>query len=167
MRKISLMMLVLLLTMGVKAQDEKFKALFMYNFTKYLEWPQAKQAGDFTIGVIGNSPIVGELNAIAARKSVGAQKIVVKEISASDDVSKLHIVFVPEKNSDDAAQIASKTKSKGVLLITDKNGLGQSTSGINFIKKDGKQSFEINNKHINEGGLKAAAQLALLGVAID
>ena len=141
MRKVPLLLLGLLLCTGLKAQDEKFKALFMYNFTKYIEWPQAKQSGDFVIGVIGNSAIVGELETIAQKKTVGAQTIKVKQISSADDVSKLHIVYVTEDKSGEAAALAGKVKGKGVVLITDKPGLAKSTSGINYIKKDGKPNF--------------------------
>lgn len=155
------------LSITAKAQDEKFKALFMYNFTKYIEWPQNKQSGDFVIGVIGSPAIVGELNAIAQRKTVGSQAIKIKEISASDEVTKMHIVYVAESKSADAADIAGKVKGKGVVLITDKPGLAQSTSGINYIKKDGKQSFEVNQNHLNEFGVKVSSQLMALGVAVN
>ena len=64
MRKSTFLILVLVAAcLTAKAQDEKFKALFMYNFTKYIEWPQSKQTGDFVIGVVGGSPIIDELNA--------------------------------------------------------------------------------------------------------
>ena len=52
------------------------------------------------IGVIGNPAIAGELNAIADRKSVGSQAIKVKEINSSDEMGKMHIVYVAEGKSD-------------------------------------------------------------------
>ena len=168
MKKSALIMLGLFaLCFSSKAQDEKFKALFMYNFTKYIEWPQSKQSGDFVIGVIGSPAIVGELNAIAQRKTVGSQAIKIKEISSSDEMAKMHIVYVAEGKSDDAAAIAGKIKGKGVVLITDKPGFAQSTSGINYIKKDGKQSFEVNQKHLTDEGVKVSAQLMALGVEVN
>ena len=168
MRKSTFFILVLVaICSTAKAQDEKFKALFMYNFTKYIEWPQSKQSGDFVIGVIGSPAIVGELNAIAQRKTVGSQAIKIKEISSSDEMAKLHIVYVAESKSADAVDIAGKVKGKGVVLITDKPGLAQSTSGINYIKKDGKQSFEVNQNHLNEFGVKVSSQLMALGIAVN
>ena len=167
MRKSTLLIVLVALCITAKAQDEKFKALFMYNFTKYIEWPQNKQSGDFVIGVIGSPAIAGELNAIAQRKTVGSQAIKIKEISSSDEMAKMHIVYVAEGKSDDAAAIAGKIKGKGVVLITDKQGFAQSTSGINYVKKDGKQSFEINQKHLENSGVKVSSQLMALGVAVN
>ncbi len=158
---------LVLICSTTKAQDEKFKALFMYNFTKYIEWPQVKQSGDFVIGVIGSSAIVTELNAIAQRKTVGSQAIKVKEVNVADELSKLHIVYVAESQTDKAVSIAEKIKGKGVLLITDKPGMAKSNSGINYIKKDGKQLFEVSSKHLTEEGVKASNQLMVLGVQID
>ena len=105
----------LMLSTAARAQDEKFKALFMYNFTKYIEWPQAKQSGDFVIGVIGNSAIVGELETIAQKKTVGAQAIKVKQVSSAEDLTKMHIVYVTEDKSGEAAGIAAAWGlSKGI-----------------------------------------------------
>lgn len=168
MKKSALVILGLFaVVLSAKAQDEKFKALFMYNFTKYIEWPQNKQSGDFVIGVVGDSPIIEELNAIAQRKTVGSQTIKVKQISASDEVTKMHIVYVPEGKSDNAESLAGKVKGKGVVLITDKPGFAQSISGINYIKQDGKPKFEVSNKHLAEEGVKVSAQLLSLGIGVD
>ena len=168
MKKSALIILGLLaISVAGKAQDEKFKALFMYNFTKYIEWPQNKQSGDFVIGVVGGSPIIEELNAIAQRKTVGSQTIKVKQISATDDVTKMHIVYVPEGKSGDAEALAGKVKGKGVVLITDKPGYAQSIAGINYIKQDGKPKFEVSNKHLAEEGVKVSAQLLTLGIGVD
>lgn len=167
MRKISFLLFGLLLCIGAKAQDEKFKALFMYNFTKYIEYPASKQAGNFVIAVIGDSPIIGELQTIAERKTVGQQKIEVKKISASDDVTKCHIVFVPDSKSSDAATIAGKLTGKGVVLITDKPGLGKSVAGINYVSNAGKQSFEVNQSHLKEHGVNVASTLLTLGKVVE
>ena len=167
MRRISLLLLGLLLCIGAKAQDEKFKALFMYNFTKYIEYPASKQAGSFVIAVVGDSPIIGELQTIAEKKTVGPQKIEVKKISASDDVTKCHIVFVPEGQSASAADIAGKIVGKGVVLITDKPGLGKTTSGINYVSSGGKQSFEVNQNRLKEHGVNVASALITLGKAVE
>lgn len=167
MKKNALAIVVLLCFCSVtKAQDEKFKALFMYNFTRYIEWPQVKQSGDFVIGVVGKSAMTDELNAIAQRKTVGSQTIKVVEVSSSDELSKFHIVYIPESKSDQAASIASKIKGKGVVLITDKPGMA-SKAGINYVKKDGKPSFEICKRLLTEEGVNASPQLLALGTAVD
>jgi hypothetical protein len=56
-------------TCSLKAQDEKFKAIFIYNFTKYINWPASE--GDFVINVLGDEAITREMGEIATKKTVG------------------------------------------------------------------------------------------------
>ena len=168
MRKSTFFILVLVAICSVaKAQDEKFKALFMYNFTKYIEWPQAKQSGNFVIGVCGNASIVPELQEIANKKTVGSQKIEIKEIAASDDPSKLHILYVTADKTEAIDGFINKVKGKGVVIITDKPGLAEAKSGINYIKDGGRLKYEVSHKHLSEEGVKVSSQLAQLGNSVD
>ena len=169
MKKICLIVfgLVFVIHNVANAQDDKFKALFLYNFTKYMEWPEVKKTGDFKIGVLGSSSITNELKNFTAKKMVGSQKIVVEEILAIEDCPKYNIVFVPTRVSARTAEITKMVANKGVLVVTDKQGMAAAASGINFIKLDGQQTFEISVKHIHEQGVTAAKSLLSLGVTVD
>lgn len=169
MKKICLIVFGLLFVIHnvANAQDDKFKALFIYNFTKYMEWPEAKRSGDFKIGVLGGSPITNELKSFTAKKTVGTQKIVVEEIMAIADCPKYHIVFVPTKASANLEEITKNVANKGVLVVSDKQGMAAEYSGINFVKNDGQQTFEISLKHIHEEGLNAGKSLMSLGISVD
>lgn len=159
--------MVFLIVPHSHAQDEKFKALFMYNFTKYLEWPSNKQSGDFVIGVYGNSPIIGELNIIAQKRKVGAQQIAVKRVTDVSEFKDCNIIYVPENKSVKVAEITEQCSEKGVVLITDKPGLANTHSGINYVKVDGKQNFEINKRILESQGIKVNSVLLSLGIVIE
>jgi hypothetical protein len=159
--------LIILLIPQLKSQDEKFKALFMYNFTKYLEWPSSRNNGDFIIGVYGTSPIFNDLRIIAEKRKVGTQQIVVKKLSQLSDLAECHIVYVPENRSGKIDEISNNCKGKGIVLISNKPGLAKSHSGINYVKIDGKQNFEINKKHIETEGIKINSALLSLGILVE
>lgn len=168
MRKIIFVLFGLLLLHNVtSAQDDKFKALFVYNFTKHVEWPKEKQIGDFLIGVIGDSPIIEELKIFTAKRTVGAQQIKVDRLVSSDDYSKCNIIVIPTRASSQIEDVVTKVKGKGVLVVSDKEGLANSYSGINFIKVDGQQNFEISQSHMAVQGVKASKNLLTLGIPID
>ncbi|MBN1597586.1 MAG: YfiR family protein [Bacteroidales bacterium] len=151
----------------VQAQEAKFKALFMYNFTKYLEWPSTKQSGDFVIGIYGSSPIIDELGIIAQKKRVGAQPIIVKQISSSSEFNKCNILFLPENRSSKLNEVVSITGKSGTVIITDKEGLAKQGAGLNYININGKQSFEINRKNLEEQGVKINSVLLSLGNVVE
>ena len=117
--------------------------------------------------MLGSSPITNELKAFKAKKTVGEQKIVVEEIMAIADCPKYHIVFVPTKASSNVAEVTKNVAGRGVLVVTDKQRLAASYSGVNFVKADGQQSFEISVKHIQEQGVSAGKSLLSLGIKVD
>ena len=167
-RNIYLLLAVIFFTaLRANGQDEKFKALFMYNFTKYLEWPPDKKSGDFVIGVYGNSPIITELNIIAQKRKVGAQSIVVKKVATVTEFSGCNILYIPEYKSGKIDEIATQCKGGGTALITDKPGLAKTVAGINYVKVDGKQNFEINRKNLEAQGVKVNSALLNLGINVQ
>ncbi len=149
------------------SQDAKFKALFMYNFTKYLEWPAEKKHGDFIIGIYGSSSITPELRIIAGKKKVGSQTIVVKEFDSPSAITSCHILFVPENRSSKIDDIKIACCGRGTILITDKPGMAETVSGLNYIKIDGKQSFEINKVNLEKQGIKVNSILLSLGIIVE
>jgi len=149
------------------SQDAKFKALFMYNFTKYLEWPAEKQKGDFVIGIYGTSPITQELRIIAGKKKVGIQNIVIKEYSTPAGLSGCHIIFIPENRSARIDEIRNSCTGTGTVLITEKAGLAKTVSGLNYVSIDGKQSFEINKTNLEKQGVKVNSVLLSLGIVVQ
>ena len=44
--------------------EDKLKAVFIYNFTKYIQWANNDTSGTFKIGVIGDSEIIIPLKKI-------------------------------------------------------------------------------------------------------
>jgi len=144
-----------------KAQDEKFKALFIYNFTKLIDWPEDYKSGDFVITVFGDSPMVAELEQIAQKKTVINQKIAVTKAAGTADIGKCHMVYISPAKSGEIPGIISHLNGKPTIILSDLPG--SATADINFIK-DGDIKFEIFKKNIEKAGLKVSSDLYSLGI---
>ena len=156
----------LIIPTAIKAQvNYKIHSLFVYKFTQYIEWPAGSNSGDFTIGVVGSSPIMAELEQIASSRKVGSQAIVVKKISANDAV-KCQMVFVTESSNGQLSDILSKVKGKPILLVSETDGAGKKGAGINFIIVDDKMKFELNKNAITDQGLKVSGDLLKLAILL-
>ena len=149
------------------AQDYSFHPVYIYNFTKYIQWPSEKQTGDFVIGVYGKSPIFEKLKSMATNRTVGAQKIVVKEFASIEDMQNCHIIFIPVGKSSSFPDVSSKVNSKPVLVITEKSGLSKQGSGINFVVIEGKLKYELNKASIDKSGLKVSTDLIKLAILVN
>jgi hypothetical protein len=142
----------------------KIHSLFVYKFTQYIEWPS--KTGDFVIGVVGNSPIQAELEAIAATKKVDTRSIVVKKMSASSDLSACHMVFVSEGQSNNLTAILAKLQGKPILVVSETSGGAKKGAGINFVIVDDKMKFELNKGAVEKQGLKVSGDLTKLAIVV-
>lgn len=169
MKKFTKIIMFLSLTffgLQATAQDYKYHPSYIYNFTKYIQWPSSYQSGDFIIAVLGESPIIEELERMAANKSVGAQKFVIKKYSSVADIDKCHMLFIPVSKSRDLSEALAAVGSQSTLVLTEKAGMASEGSGINFVLKEGRWKFELNKSATDKSSLKVSSELAKLAILI-
>ncbi len=157
---------------GLSAQVPKVKlqSVFIYNFTKYIDWPDSYKAGNFVIGVLGSSPLTNELKTkIAARKKVGNQRIVVKQFNSIGSISKCHILFIPEQKSKGELilkKVNAKLAKSSTLVITEQAGMVYKGAAINFVVQNRKVGFELNLKTTAQHRLKVNSTLQKLATRV-
>lgn len=151
-----------------QAQKEKYQSLFIYNFTKYIEWPNSYNSGKFVIGVIGDTEISESIMAMAKSKKKTGNGFVmeVKNFSSVDQIEDCNILFVSEENVGSLQKICDRTISKPMLIVTDTPGMANQCSIINFVEKDGKIKFELNESNALSRGLIISGSLASLAIII-
>ncbi|MFL5764274.1 MAG: YfiR family protein [Bacteroidia bacterium] len=152
------------------AQEINYKAysVYVYNFIKYIEWPpEEAKSGEFIIAVVGESPVIAELKALAASKKANGQTIVIKQYANVADVDKCQILYISSGKSSMLKGAIEKTKNMSSLLIAEREGLAKKGAGINFVTlEDETLKFEVNKKAIEAHNLKIPKVLVNLGLIV-
>jgi hypothetical protein len=146
--------------------DYRIQANIIYRFTKYIDWPANKKAGDFIIGIVGDSPLYDELKSLSANKTAGNRKIVVIKMSPTASSYNCNILFITEEESSGLKRIAVLTAEAAILIISESDGLARKGSCINFVTVDERLKLEINKENIEQRNLKIASELLELGTII-
>jgi hypothetical protein len=141
-------------------------SMMVYNFIKYVQWPDHSESGEFVIGIVGNAEVFGTLNAWYGGKPRGGKTYIIKKFNSAAEVSNCHVVFIDKSKSGEFDAVNNKVKGKGTLVITDKAGLGEKGSGINFKSIDNKLKFELNQRALEASNLKVAGTLASMAILI-
>src|SRR5882762_10815959 len=96
MKRILLLYAFVLCTLAASGQQQNYQThtLFMYSFTRFIQWPPEESQGDFEIVVLGESPILSELKVMAERKRAGSRAIHVSKIGSMAEYKKSHILYV-------------------------------------------------------------------------
>ena len=146
--------------------NAKIKAVFLYNFTKYIEWPKEQRQGNFVFGIVGDSPLYTELSNMAKTKQAAGRAIEVKRFNSIGDITPCHILYIPAKESSKWDAVSGKVTSKNTLLVTEQPGLAKKGAAINFVIKDNRQKFELNLSNAQKHGLKVSSSLEALAILV-
>ncbi|MEI8136302.1 MAG: YfiR family protein [Bacteroidota bacterium] len=148
--------------------NSKFKAVFLYNFTRYFEWSDKKKVGNFVIYVVGkNENLISELKTLASKKKVGNQDIEIKNSFVFDPSISSQIIFLLSDVSKSIAEVTSKSKAKSTLVVAETPNACKTGSSINFVVVENKLKFEYNKSNAIKSGLKTNDDIRALAINIE
>jgi hypothetical protein len=91
------------------------KALFIYNFTKHIEWPKGKINGKFMIGILGNSPVYDKLIGILKDRKIKDLPVEIKKVAGNEQVEACDILFIAKTEKLKATALRTLMKR---LIVT-------------------------------------------------
>jgi hypothetical protein len=149
--------------------ETQIKAAFIYNFTKFIEWPEESFPGKgkpIVIGILGETPLTAELGVIVTDRKVNGRPIVVKSVRTAEDLAPLQVLFVSA--ADDAAfgELAPAIAGNALLTVGESPGFAAANGAIVFVRLDGKLRFEINLPAAEQAGLKISGELQKLAATV-
>jgi len=146
--------------------EYQLKAVFLYNFAKFVEWPKEAFAGPatpFTIGVLGQNPFGDELNRTVSNKTLDGHPFAIKYLRTFSEVSTCHILFICSSERKRVADVLKAASAGNVLTVAETDRFLQAGGMIRFVMEQNKVRFEINDEAAKNGGLRISSKL--LGVA--
>lgn len=162
---------VLLLSQQVIADDAnveyKVKAGYLYNFTKFITWPEDRYE-TFNLCIVGEDPFGTLIDPIEQRTAFG-RPIKLFRTNSLNKKQHCHILFLN-------GSIKDKLLIKGMLVIDDTHtsltvgeseGFAAQGGMISFVNRLGKIKLQINLKALQQSGLKISAKLLEVAELID
>lgn len=161
--KIILLLLFSLAVLKVDAQEEKYITLYIYNFTKYIEWPDEYKGDDFVIDILGHKSVYERLKPMLEEKQRGSQNFVVNNPTQVSEINEdCHILFVGHWQSKKIQEALNKVGDNGTLVVTEKGGMLEQGSAINLVVKNQEIAFELKKSNLTKYNLSYSNDLTSL-----
>ena len=158
------------LTSVLSAQDSDYiqdvKAVFIYNFTKYIHWAESSESSTFNIAIIGEDQIIDPLRQIAEKRQVNQKNIRILSIENPEDIENCQIIFIPESQQTHLNEIITRTENKNTLIVSEIRDSLSSGVMINFLISQETIKFEINLQAMKKARLEPGSELLKLAVRI-
>lgn len=169
-------------------QEQKIKAAFMFNFLKFIEWPESEVSGKddvITIGLVCDKNMFVVLESMIGKKVKG-KKIVVERFESyrrfavkdgsdrrqayadrySNKLDRCKMLYICASEGDYFEDILSIVGDRSMVTVGDADGFAAKGGTIGFIKRDKKLCFEINVKSAKKARVRISSKLLSLAKRI-
>jgi YfiR/HmsC-like len=150
--------------------EYQVKALYLYNFTKYVDWPTNAFAASNTpiiIGLYGESKLGEALTSVVAGKTIGGRTIAIRVIESMDDSVPCHILFISDAESPRMRQILARIGALPILTVGEDAAFAQNGGIINFVLKNGYVRLEIDLPAARKAGLTLSSRLLAVADVVE
>ena len=175
MRQIVLLIVLALLLSGAPpgfaadaTSEYRVKAAYLYNFAKFIQWPESAFSGPqapLTIGVLGRNLFNGELTQLASRQ-IQNRSIEIKQFSSIAEVENCQLLYLNSSGSE-LQRTLQALRKKPIVTVGDAEDFTENGGVIKFVTKRDRLRFVINLGVAQATDIKLAAQLLALAAEVQ
>jgi len=145
--------------------EYQVKAAFLYNFAKFVEWPENTPGMPFCIGILGPDPFGSVIDQTLAGKTLDGRRVVIRRFERPEEAFGCEIVFVASA-SRSPAPLLERFQNKAVLTVGDEPAFCQSGGIIGFQLAGQRVRFAVNLEAAQRAQLKVSSKLLSLATKI-
>jgi hypothetical protein len=148
----------------VANQEASLKAVFLFNFTKYVTWPSQgigeRSPAEIRVCVTSNDPFFGLLRAAVQGEDIDGKPLEAVALDGLDEARNCQILYVGDPNSADGKAWLNAVRGRQVLTVAD--GALTDETVIAFVREENRVRFDINRAAAARHGLNVSSKLLRL-----
>ena len=137
-----------------RVSDREVKAVFLFNFAQFVEWPQAafeNPQSPIVIGVLGEDPFSRTLDDVVKGETVRNRQLIVTRYRRVEDIMTCHILFVSASETQRYEPILASLRGRPTLTVGETEGFATRGGMVRFVSERNRVGL-----HVNVGAAKAA-----------
>jgi hypothetical protein len=145
--------------------EYQLKAVFLFNFAKFVEWPPQAFGGahdPFTICIAGANPFGSSLDDEAGGKTVANRPISIRLVSNPQEAQKCQILFFPASERKRERGILEALQGSSVLTVGDADDFTAHGGIVEFRLIDARIHIEIVPEAAERAHLRISSKLLSL-----
>ena len=142
--------------------EYQLKAVFLFNFAQFVDWPQEsfpEAQMPLVIGVLGEDPFGTYLDEIVSGETVNNRRLEIQRYRRVDEMKTCHILFISQSESKRLEQIVADLKGRSILTVSDAVGFARYGGMIRFVTEKNKLRLRINLEAAAAANLTISSKL--------
>jgi hypothetical protein len=168
-----LVLAALLFGVRVEAQapmgESEVKAMFVYNFLKFVEWPVEHVLGardPFVVVIIGEGPTADATEHFLESRTIGERPLFVRRIKWDQSLAGARAAFVVERDAKKLRRVLDAAAAANVLTIGEGDDFATSGGVIGLLVEDRKVRFDVDTSAAQLAGLRVSSKILALSHAV-
>lgn len=149
-----------------QTREYNVKGVYLFNFARFVAWPDKILSDKFIIGILGESAIMTPLRKVQAKRSITDSQrkiklpIELKAFTENQAITPCHILFVSRETSPKTAEQAiQKLKGSHTLIVGEQTDFIANGGTVEFVMVKNGIGFDLNLADAQKKGLVFNAQL--------
>jgi hypothetical protein len=163
----SLLLLLLLFSTTIDAQKQsataiKIKSVFLFNFTRFIDWPASSfssPGAPFVIAIAGDNPFGKYIEETVVGESVGTHPIIVNYVNNENDLLNCHLLYLNYPESARNRQALNSLENRSILTVGESSEFSRWGGIVRFYTEQNKIRLEINTEAAKEAQLNISSKL--------
>jgi hypothetical protein len=129
------------------SREYEIKAVFLFNFAQFVDWPPeaaASPQAPLVIGVLGDDPFDGYLDDTVRGEKLNNRPFVVQRYRRVEDIDGCQVLFIGRTSPGELGRIMAALKGRSILTVGDTEGFAEDGGIIRFVTKNNRIRFRIN-----------------------
>lgn len=149
---------------GEVFDQNQVKAVFLYNLTHFITWPDnpdPEPPSAFVIGILSPDHFNSALEAAARGEHKNGRAIAIHQFSSLDEIHQqaCDLLFINGEMLRIWPQIRAIARARGILTVSDTKGFGGRGGMVNLLASARKINIEINIQEAKRNGFIISAKL--------
>lgn len=151
-----------------RALEYQVKAAYLYNFAKFVTWPEVHETNAvLSICVIGKDPFGPILDEAVQGKTVHGQPIVVKRLAKNAEPQGCQIAFLDLPDDPCRLDALSRANWEGILVVGEGDEFAKCGGMIGLTLREGRVQFDINVENLSRAHLEVSSKLLQLASIVS
>jgi YfiR/HmsC-like len=144
--------------------EAQVKAMFVYNFLKFVEWPgESRRASEpFVVLIVGEGSTADATARFLESKTIGERPVFVRRTRWDQSLAGARAAFVIERDAKKLRRILAAAAAAGVLTIGEGESFTTSGGVIGLLVEDRKVRFDVDTSAAQVAGLRVSSKLLAL-----
>lgn len=144
------------------AAEYQVKAVFVFNFSRFVEWPpQAFTAPDapFVIGILGDDPFGARLDEAVRGEQIDQHPLSVRRFRTLGDIGDCQILFIGRSEGAQLPQVLAALEHRSTLTVSELDRSSERGVMIQFTMENNRIRLRINVEAARAAGLTISSKL--------